>query len=315
MKIFNLEQIQKASREFIPLLHSIEEGFKLYSGGKAVIPPVGHMHFDAPPGNLHIKYGHIPGEEFYVIKIASHFPENPRQGLPAIEGMILLFSQKTGKPIALFEDHGYLTHLRTGIAGAIVAKYFAPKKISSIGIVGAGTQARFQLRSLKEVLACRKVIIWARNAEEAERFAADPVVQDFQIIVAKDLNELTRNCNYIVTTTPSKSPLLSADQIHPGTHITALGADGPGKQELDPHILGKADLVVVDSRSQCKAYSETHHALNQSLIDLSQVSELGEVIAGDAAKRTSDVQITVADLTGVAIQDLKIAEGIFSLLK
>lgn len=315
MKIFNLEQIKEAAGDFIPLLHRIEEGFNLYSAGKALIPPVGHMHFDSPPGNLHIKYGHIPGEEFFVIKIASHFPENPHQGISAIAGMILLFSQKTGEPIALFEDRGYLTHLRTGIAGAIVAKYFAPKKISSIGIVGAGTQARFQLKSLEEVLTCRKAMVWARNAEEAERFAADPLVKNFQITVAQDLNELSRNCNYIVTTTPSQAPLLFADQIRPGTHITALGADSPGKQELDPRILGKADLIVVDSRSQCKAYSETHYALTQSLIHLSQVHEIGEVIAGVAARRTSDQQITIADLTGVAIQDLKIAEGIFSLLK
>lgn len=315
MKIFSLEHIKTASGKFSTLLQNIEEGFRLYSEGKVVIPPVGHMHFNSPPGNLHIKYGHIPGEEYFVVKIASHFPENPMQGLSAIDGMILLFSQKTGELVALFEDRGYLTHLRTGIAGAIVAKYLAPKKITSIGIVGAGTQARFQLKCLEEVLTCRKVMVWARNVDEAQKFAADPLFESFQIAVAKDLDELAQHCNYIVTTTPSHSPLLFADQIRPGTHITAIGADSPSKQELDPHILGKADLIVVDSKSQCKAYGETHYALEQSLINPSQVHELGEVIAGRAAQRTSDQQITVADLTGLAIQDLKIAEGFFSLLE
>lgn len=314
MKTFNLEQIKGAAKELSTLIQSIEEGFKLYSEGKVVIPPVGHMHFNSPPGNLHIKYGHIPGEKYFVVKIASHFPNNPIQELAAIDGVILLFCQKTGEPVALFEDRGYLTHLRTGIAGAIIARYFAPKKITSIGIVGAGTQARIQLKCLEEVLPCRKVMVWARNIEEAEKYASDPLLKNFHITIAKDLNELTQSCNYIVTTTPSHSPLLFANQIRPGTHITALGADSPGKQELDPQILGKADLIVVDSQSQCKAYSETHFALEQSIINPDQIHEIGEVIAGLSAKRTSDQQITVADLTGLAIQDLKIAEGVFSIL-
>jgi ornithine cyclodeaminase len=121
-------------------------------------------------------------------------------------------------------------------------------------------------------------------------------------------------CNYIVTTTPSRSPLLLANQVRPGTHITALGADSPGKQELDPYILKKADLIIVDSKSQCNAYSETYHALTDSLIEPSQIHEIGEVIRGAASKRTTDQQITVADLTGLAIQDLKIAECLFSIL-
>lgn len=314
MKIINLEQIKTATRNFPFLLENIENGFRLYSEGRAIIPPVGHMHFESPPGNLHIKYGHIPSEEYFVVKIASHFPENPKSQMAAIDGVVLLFSQKTGAPIALLEDHGYLSHLRTGIAGAIVAKYFAPKHIHAIGIVGAGTQARMQLKCLEEILVCRRVFVWARDEKEARNYAADPQFENFEIHIAKDLEELTQNCNYIVTTTPSSSPLLFASQIGPGVHITAVGADSPGKQELDPYLFDKADLIVVDSKVQCSAYGDAHYALSHSLITPAQLSELGEVIAGRSCRRASDQQITVADLTGVAIQDLKMAESVYKLL-
>lgn len=310
MRIFNKAQIEATTKDFPALMKGIEEGFMLYSQGKVVIPPVGHMHFEAPPGNLHIKYGHIPGEEFFVVKIASHFPQNPRKGFSSINGMVLLFSQKTGEPVVLFEDHGYLAHLRTGLAGAVVAKYFAPTQVASIGIVGAGTQARMQLRCLEEVLSCREVLVWARSPQEAQDYADDPILKNFHISMAKDLDELMQCCNYIITTTPSCTPLLFSSQVRPGMHITAIGADSPGKQELDPHILEKADLVIVDSRSQCSSYGETHHALAQLLLHPSNIHEIGEVIAGASSRRNLDEQITVADLTGLAVQDLKIAEDI-----
>lgn len=315
MKIITTQQIQELSKDHSRLMSAIEEGFKLYSEGKVTTPPVGHMHFKEPCGDLHIKYGHIPGEEYFVVKIASHFSENIRQGLASIDGVIMLFSQKTGKPVALFEDHGYLSHLRTAIAGAIVAKFFAPSKITSIGIIGSGTQSRFQLKSLENVLSCKDVMIWARNRKEVENYLKDPMLSNFRITIAHDVDELMAKCNYIVTTTNSTAPLISASQVQPGTHITAVGADSPGKQELDPHILEKADRVIGDSRSQCSAYGEIHHALSQSLIDPTKIYELGEVIADSALIRTSDNQITIADLTGLAVQDLKIAECLFSELQ
>jgi len=310
MKIIDLEHIKAVSKDTSALLQNIEGGFKLYSEGKAIIPPVGHMHFDYPPGDLHIKYGHIPNEDYFVVKVASHFSENPKQKLAAVDGVVLIFSQKTGVPIALFQDHGYLSHLRTAIAGAIIAKYFAPKIVHTIGIVGAGMQARMQLKCLEDVLSCRNAMVWARDANEAKSYASDPLLKNFKIQIAKDLDELSKHCNYIVTTTSSRSPLLFASQIRPGTHITAVGADNPGKQELDPHIFQQADRIIVDSKSQCSAYGDTHFAFSKSLINPSQMNEIGEVIAGHAQKRSSDEQITVADLTGLAIQDLKITEAI-----
>ncbi len=306
MQIFHRKEIEEASRDLPALMKGIEEGFRLYSEGKVVTPPVGHMHFEVPPGNLHIKYGHIPKEAYFVVKIASHFPENAQKGLSSIQGVLLLCSQKTGELVALFQDHGYLTHLRTGLAGAVVAKYLAPKNIQAIGIVGAGMQARIQLCCLAPILKCRKVLVWARTPEEAKGYAEDPLLKEWDISIAGNLDELIEVCNYIVTTTPSHEPLLFASQLRPGMHITAVGSDSPGKQELDPYILQRANVLVVDSRSQCSAYGETHHALKAGLIDPSKMQEIGE-----APRRTSEEQVTVADLTGLAIQDLKIAEKIY----
>lgn len=314
MKKYELDQIKKVSKDLQDFLPAIEEGFKQYSEGKVVVPPVGHMHMAKPEGNLHLKYCHIPSEEHFVVKLASHFPENFQKGLNSIDGMMILFSQKTGEPLVLFQDRGYMSQLRTGIAGAIMAKYLAPKKVERIGIIGAGTQARFQLKTLKGIVDCNEVIVWARDVEQANRYAHDKELEGFRISVARSLEELTNSCNLIVTTTPSRKAILEEGMIRPGTHITAVGADSPGKQELDPGILKKADLIVVDSRSQCADHGETFYAISQGLISPTGVYEIGEVITGKAPRRTNDSQITIADLTGLAVQDLKIAEAIYRLL-
>ena len=152
MKIVNLEKIKEIVAD-IDLLPLIEEGFVKYSMGLTVVPPVGELLFDNPPGDVHIKYGYIMGDDYFVIKIASGFYENPKLGIPSGSGMMLLFNQKTGGPVGGLFDRGYLTDVRTGVAGAIAAKYLAPRKIGRIGIVGTGTQARLQLVHLKSVIS------------------------------------------------------------------------------------------------------------------------------------------------------------------
>lgn len=318
MKTYTLEEIEKVTQDLSKFIPTIEQGFSQYSKGRVIVPPVGHMHMEKPEGNLHIKYCHIPGEEHYVVKVASHFPENIHKGLPSIIGMMILFSQKTGEPLAIFQDRGYMSQLRTGVAGAVMSKYLAPRKVERIGIVGAGTQARFQLKGLRSAVDCRDVMVWARDEEQAKKYKADKELMalDFNVEIARSLEELTGSCNLIVTTTPSKKAIIGSSMIRPGSHITAVGADSPGKQELDPEIIGRADIVVVDSRKQCADHGETFYALSQGLVSPIKIYEIGEVIEGMAPRRTSDNEITVADLTGLAVQDLKIAEAIaVSLMK
>jgi len=310
MRIIDLDQI-KDTLQGLDILPDIEAGFVAYSQGKCVVPPVGELLFKDPPGDVHIKYGYITGGEYYVIKIASGFYDNPKAGLPTSDGMMLLFSLNTGIPQGLLLDHCYLTDVRTGAAGAIAAKYLAPRNVQRIGIVGAGAQARQQLRHLKGITPCREVIAWGLNQDELERYRAEMEAEGFHVETTLETAALADTCNLIVTVTPSTGPLLFADQIRPGTHITAVGADTTEKQELDPAILAKADLLVVDSVAQCLVRGECPHALRAGLIGQEKMVELGKVIAGEAPGRVSDEQITVCDLTGVAVQDLQIAKAVY----
>lgn len=313
MKIYDKQQIQKALN-IQTVLARIEEGFVIYSKKEAVIPPVASLHLDNPPGECHIKYGYAKKGKYYVVKIASGFFNNPSIGLPASNGLMLLFDRATGTPVCILLDEGYLTDIRTAAAGCIAAKYLAPKQVNCIGVVGTGAQAYFQLKFLQYATDCRKVLVWGRGKQKAKKFCNHPDLKEFQIEVAKDLNQLTSNCNLIVTTTSSKSPLLFSSQIRPGTHITAMGADDIGKQELDSPIFAKADCIVVDSRSQCALFGDASYAVKNGLIDKHTMHELGEVILDPSLQRSSEDQITIADLTGIAMQDLQIATVTYETL-
>jgi ornithine cyclodeaminase len=296
------------------LIADLEHGFVLYSDGKVNVPPVGFLHFDDPPGDVHIKYGYVLNDDYYVLKMASGFYNNPALDLPASDGLILVFSQKTGELKLILLDKCWLTDQRTAAAGAVAAKHLAPQKVRAIGIVGTGVQARLQLEMLRNVVDCRRAFVWGRNAGKVQQMIGElrdaEYYRDWGLDVeaAASIDDLTRECNLIVTTTPARDPLIRAAQVRKGTHITAMGSDDHGKQELDADLMGKADLVVADSISQCVDHGECHFGVKQGVLDESAIVELGTVIKKPASGRTSDTQITVADLTGVAIQDIQIAK-------
>lgn len=310
MKILSREPIEKLLS--IPdILEAIEQGFIAYSQGETVIPPVASLHFEHPPGDCHIKYGYAKKGKYYVVKIASGFYDNPKQGLPSGNGLMLLFDKATGAPLCLLQDEGYLTDLRTAAAGCIAAKYLAPKNVSCVGIIGTGSQAFYQLKLLSFATKCRKALIWGRDRSKAEKLASHPELSEWNCNTAPSIDQLAAECNLIVTTTSSAHPLLLAHHIRPGTHITAMGADDVGKQELDPQIFAKADKAIVDSRSQCTLFGDVSHAMKAGLIHEAQLIELGNAILDNKCRRVSESEITVADLTGVAIQDLQIAATVF----
>ncbi len=310
MQVIKLDEIKAklATLDVVPL---IEEGFVKYSQNQAVVPPVGELLIDEVEGEVHIKYGYIKQDDIYVIKIASGFYQNASLDLPAGNGLMLVFNQKTGEPLVVLQDEAYLTDVRTAVAGAIAAKYLAPKVVNCIGIVGTGVQAKLQLQYLKSSVDCNKVMVWGRSAEAAERYQTEMSAQGFDVSIAQDTSEIMKQCQVIVTTTPAKNALLHAKDLQAGTHITAIGSDTPEKQELDSQILAKADVVVADSIEQCQSRGEISQALRQGLLSNADVIELGNLISGDVVGRTDDSQITVADLTGVAVQDIQIAKAIY----
>ncbi|GAG12871.1 unnamed protein product, partial [marine sediment metagenome] len=259
---------------------------------------------------MHIKYGYIKDDDYFVIKVASGFYENPKIGLSSSQGLMLVMNARTGVTEAILLDEGYLTDIRTAAAGACVAKILAPSVVKAIGIFGTGVQARLQLELALPFLKSKCILVYDINKENLKDYMHYFRDSSLEISFANPA-EIAKSCNYIITTTPAQIPLLRVGEILPGTHITAVGADTPDKQELDSAIIDKADIIVADSIVQCKTRGEIFHALKDGLIKEDRLSELGKILAGEQAGRSSDMQISIADLTGVAIQDIQIAKAVF----
>jgi ornithine cyclodeaminase len=256
-------------------------------------------------GEAHVKGAHLSGSQYFVVKVAGGFYGNASKGLPVGAGLMLAFSAATGRPEALLLDNGCLTDMRTGAAGAVAAKYLARKKLSQVALIGAGVQARYQLQALSCVRELPRVMVWSRTPERATA-----VVRDMTATLETDVQSVprvedaVRGSDLIVTVTPSRAPLVHADWLEPGAHITAVGSDTPDKQELEADVLRRADLIVADRIEQCRTSGEIHHALAQGAIRLGEIAgELGDVVIGRIPGRTSGEQITVCDLTGVGVQD------------
>ncbi len=311
--IYTLEQIEQAVAA-LDFSAEIEAGFVAYSNGEVVVPPVGELTFEDPPGDTHIKYGYIKGDETYVIKIASGFYQNAQFNLPTGSGLMLVFSQQTGALQTILLDEGYLTNIRTAVAGEIVARYMAPQEVTAIGVFGTGIMARMQVQFLKSVTDCRRVVVWGRSDASLEAYRVDMVAEGYDVQTTRDAADVADACNLIVMATASVEPLLRAGQVKPGTHITAMGSDTLDKQELDTQILHNADIVVVDSLSQSQERGEVYQALLSGDLKMDKVMELGSAIAGGKRIRTSSDQVTVADLTGVAVQDIQIARVVGAAL-
>ena len=296
--------------EQLDLVPMIEEGFIAYSQGKSIVPPVGELTFDQPPGDVHIKYGYIIGKTYYVIKIASGFWENEKYGIPNGQGMMLIFEQKTGQPRAILLDDAILTDIRTAIAGQICAQRLS-NNIRKIGIIGTGLQARLQVEYLSKITDCKDVLVWGRNTKKMSLYKDDMKKLGFEVVLAESAKSVASQCNLIITATASNEPLLNENDILNGTHITAMGSDTPGKRELGPGIIKSADLVVADSIDQCQERGEIACALRDGDISKQQIVELGDVLSGKKLGRQNEKQITIADLTGVAVQDIQIATAVF----
>ena len=310
-RVIGVETIRRAVDE-LELLEPIAEGFVAYSSAATVVPAIGEMLFDNPRGEAHIKSAFIPGGRHFVVKVATGFYENAERGIPSSNGVMLLFDQRNGHLDCILLDEGLLTDVRTAVAGAVASRCLAPRRVNRIGIIGTGTQARLQLKHLRLVSDCRAVLVCGRRTEALAAYAHDMTMAGFEVATTQNPAEVATSCNLIVTTTPSSRPLLLADTLRPGTHITAVGSDTAQKNEIDPRILASADRVVADSAAQCQRRGEIHHAVALGLLDASSVIELGSIIEDGSRGRTSDEQITIADLTGVAILDLQIATAVMN---
>ena len=289
-------------------VRTIRDAFRADGEGRTHVPAVINLAVPSHHGEFHVKSALIDGVPHVAVKIASGFFDNPTKGLPSGSGLMIVFSAETGRPEALLLDNGFLTDLRTGAAGAVAADYLAPAAIETVGVLGSGLQARHQIRCLREVRAFSRILAWSPNRAHLDAYCAEMRRDGFDARRAATPHEVCTAADVVITATPSRQPLLDADWLRPGQHVTAVGSDSPGKQELDAACLGRADLLVVDRLTQCAAFGELRHALDAGVIRADRVhAELGEIVAGRKAGRTRDDQITIADLTGVGFQDTAIA--------
>lgn len=308
MRIIELEEIL-GSLEESAALAAVAQGFQRHARGEAQVPPPMHLVFGDPAGNptgdCHVKAAAVAGEEVFVLKLATSVPGNSRHGMPANNGFMAVVSARTGELLTLLHDHGRLTDLRTAMAGTVAARAIAGPRRDILGVVGTGTQARLQAQWIGRHLGCKSVLIWGRHAGRAAALAADLGAQ------AVALHELCARADVIVTTTPATEPLLTPEMLRPGARIVAVGADSPGKRELDVRILTHA-RIVVDSRAQCIDHGEAGWAVRAGLVDAASLIELGTLLAAPIVFGAQET--VVADLTGVAIQDFEIAKSVWRRL-
>jgi ornithine cyclodeaminase len=287
----------------------VEDAFRALATSAVVMPPILSLHMPEQNGEVDVKTAYVPGLPSFAIKISPGFFDNPKKGLPSLNGLMVLFSAETGLVEAVLLDNGYLTDVRTAAAGAVAANWLARADARTAGIIGAGVQARLQLEALTLVRKIGTVRVWSRDATKSSSYATEMSARLGLTVHAVDRAEaVVRDSDVVVTTTPSTTPLVRADWLVPGQHVTAMGSDAAHKNELHPEVLVRADRYVADRRSQCALLGELHHAIRAGVVSEDpDVPELGEVIAGLRPGRTSDDQITIADLTGTGVQDTAIA--------
>ena len=313
--ILQENEIKKCVDINTDLIPIIEEAFVCLTKRLTIMPPVLRLDIKENHGEVDVKTAYIKGLDSFAIKMSSGFYNNPSLGLPSTGGVMFLVSTKTGKLETVLLDGGYLTDVRTAIAGAIAAKHLANENITDVGIIGAGMQAKLQLIALMLVRQPSTIRIWARDYKKVEEYIKEvsPTVNG-NFINCKSPKDVTENSNILITTTPSTTPLIQHEWLHKGLHITAMGSDAEHKNELDPRIIQICDLYVADRQSQTSILGELHHAIKANLVsEEKKFTELGDVIGKKDKGRSSEDQITVCDLTGTGVQDTAIARYAFEI--
>lgn len=297
------EEEVKELLSFSEALSAVEEAFRQKGNGEAIMPP--KLIIPLPDGDFRTMPAYLPRLRAAGVKIVNSHPDNRRKGLPTVMAILIMLEPETGFPLAVIEAT-HLTGLRTGAAGALGIRVLARPTAKVAALIGAGIQGRFQLLGLKEVLPqLERVQVWSRDEELAWRLKGEMEERlKVAIEVFPEAEGAVRGAEVIVTTTPSRTPILRDEWIREGVHITCVGADAPGKQELDPAILRRA-RVFLDDMAQGIESGEVNVPLKEGQLKREEiVGELSEVLIGKKPGRLSDADITVFSTTGLAIQDV-----------
>ena len=313
--VLNSSEIKKCVHLNGQLIPIIEDAFKSLALGKTTMPPILRLDIEKYHGESDVKAAYIDGLDSYAIKVASGFFNNPNLGLPSSNGLMILLDSKTGVLKSVLLDKGYLTDVRTAIAGAIAAKHLSNPESSNVGIIGAGIQAKMQLEALLLVRNIKTAYIWSRDSKKTNKFVQNIKDKINIKIIACESPEQTVNLSEIlITCTPSKSPIIKSEWLKKGLHITAMGSDAEMKNELDPKIIKDCDYYIPDSQSQTSILGELNHAIKAGLVSAEKkYNELGSVIINSNLGRRNINDVTVADLTGTGVQDTAIARHTYKI--
>jgi ornithine cyclodeaminase len=290
-------------------LAAVADGFSRLARGQATMPPIMRVDIPEHNGEVDIKSAYLQGLDSFAVKMSAGFFDNRKLGLPSLSGMMILLSTETGFPQAVLLDNGYLTDVRTALAGALAARHLAPASPATAGVIGSGVQARYQARALQLVRDFERVLVYSRKAENVQKYAEEMApVLGVPVSPAAEAETVVRESDVVITTTPAREPIVKAAWLHPGLHITAMGSDAEAKQELEAAVLGRADVLACDTKAQAFRLGELHHGLEAGVIARDDaIIELGELTAGGRAGRQGAEQITICDLTGTGAQDTAIA--------
>jgi len=314
MRVVPLE----AFRDKVPLaaaVAAVERGFRALALGEATLPDPMVVELQDLAAEVHVKGAHLKGARHIVLKVATGFYRNRARGLPSGDGLFLLLDADTGAPALLLAEHGYLTDLRTAAAVGLTLRYLAPKDAREALLVGAGAVARLAARAIVAERPIERLTIWNRSPERAATLARE-LGGMVETRVAEALEPEVRRHRIVVTATASTAPLIRAAWVAKGTHITSAGTGSPEKVELEPEVLLKADKLIADRVAQTARYGNLRHAIAAGVLGPERVyGELGDLAAGRLAGRQEPGEITVADLTGVGVQDAAIAAAVVEALE
>lgn len=288
----------------------VEEAFRQHGLKKVQMPPKLYLYFQKHNGDLRTMPAYLEEQDIAGVKIVNVHPENPQRGLPTVMALVILNSPETGAPIAVMGGT-YLTDMRTGAAGGTAVKYLARRNAKTVGLIGTGNQAKTQLLAISETIRIDEVKATSLSEKKTLDFKNEMEQKiHCEITPEKNIKDVC-DCDILVTTTPSRKPIVMNEWIAEGTHINAIGADAEGKEELDPVIL-KRSRIVVDDFPQASHSGEVNVPLSKKLISKKDIAgELGEVITGKIKVRTHDSDITIFDSTGLAIQDVATANLVY----
>ncbi|MEM2901728.1 MAG: alanine dehydrogenase [Candidatus Bathyarchaeia archaeon] len=296
------------------VLKAVEEAFREKGLGRVQMPPKVYLYFRRHEGDLRVMPSYLESLEASGVKVVNVHPNNPKlHGLPTVMAVMILVNPRTGEPYAIM-DGTLITAYRTGAAAAVATKYLARNGSSTLGLVGAGVQSRSQLVSLREVVDVKLVKVYDADESRVREFVEEMAgLVDFQVHPSRSVEECVSRSDIVCTTTPSRAPLVKDKWIQEGTHINAIGADAPGKQELDPDILRRAKIVV-DDLEQASHSGEINVPLSQGFISLQDVyGELSEIVCGFKDGRVDEDEVTVFDSTGLSIQDVATAVAAYEM--